>query len=175
MALTGSMVALRLFFESLLTFRPRGKMKSHVVGPIWAYGPPKEAIRCSKIKIVQGPSIEPGGIRTTMLKLFRGWKSGIPLHSPYPSQIKSALSSGSFRTRKFCRREVLEENVIDAEMLKRIDFFRTLASTLSWVCGVGIKENWECPAPLLIRIPLPRHMPICHRQWRTLLMFVIQP
>mmetsp|Transcript_10093 Transcript_10093/g.24392 ORF Transcript_10093/g.24392 Transcript_10093/m.24392 type:complete len:275 (+) Transcript_10093:55-879(+) len=25
---------------------------------------------------------------------------------------------------KFCRREVLEENVIDAEMLKRIDFFR---------------------------------------------------
>lgn len=29
--------------------------------------------------------------------------------------------------RKYCRREVLEENVIDAEMLKRIDFFRLSA------------------------------------------------
>lgn len=43
--------------------------------------------------------------------------------------LRRGVAHSIFPPRKYCRREVLEENVIDAEMLKRIDFFRSLASS----------------------------------------------
>mmetsp|Transcript_64273 Transcript_64273/g.103934 ORF Transcript_64273/g.103934 Transcript_64273/m.103934 type:complete len:273 (+) Transcript_64273:92-910(+) len=45
-----------------------------------------------------------------------------PLEFPHPCEY-------FLDDEKYCRREVLEENVIDAEMLKRIDFFRSFGQS----------------------------------------------
>lgn len=62
-------------------------------------------------------------LRLDVFQALVGWGEAVSGEEIAPDgAVKRA-----FGFRKYCRREVLEENVIDAEMLKRINFFRCLA------------------------------------------------